>query len=191
MAYHLPLSKDSFFGPQVVYQNCGGKSIIFGGRVQTNWKHIVPIDVYESNVPIVQNSMWSEAEEKKYGPPLDGRVNFSRHCHFSDALLEGSTPTKETLDYNFSTYSKICCTCFGTTTKANLSGPQKELLVQYWRLRISMYCIQELMQSIEAHDSSRTCHEMPPVVAPIFKSTINLKTPQFVNPINFLVLSPM
>ena len=81
------------------------------------------------------------------------------------------------LDHEFSTYSKICCPCVGTTSNANLSGPQKELLLWHWKLGISMYRIQELMRPIKAHESSGVCHEMPPVINPIFKSTPNLKTP--------------
>ncbi len=33
------------------------------------------------------------------------------------------------------------------------------------------------MQPIKAYESSGICHEMPPVITPIFKSTPNLKTP--------------
>ncbi len=44
------------------------------------------------------------------------------------------------------------------------------------KLGISIYCIQELIQPIEAHESSGVCHEMPLVISPILKSTPNLKT---------------
>ncbi len=40
VAYHLPSSEVCLFSPQVFHQNCGGKSIIFGDRVEihlTNW----------------------------------------------------------------------------------------------------------------------------------------------------------
>ncbi len=37
-----------------------------------------------------------------------------------------------------------------------------------------MYHIQELMKSIEVHESSGICDEMPPIITPIFKSTTNL-----------------
>ncbi len=101
-------------------------------------------------------------EKKKCGFSLGGKVNFAGQCHFTDALIDEATSTKETLHHKFSTYSKTCCACVGTTSNANLSGPQKELLLWHWKLGISMYWIQKLMQHIEAHESSGICHEMHP-----------------------------
>ncbi len=121
--------------------------------------------------------MCTEAEQKEYGFSLGGKVNFVGQRHFTDALIDEATSTKETLDHAFSTYSKMCCPIAGTATNANLSGPQKELLLWHSKLGISMYRIQELMHPIKAHESSGVCHEMPPVITPIFKSTPNLKTP--------------
>ncbi len=56
----------------------------------------IPIIVFESNLPIVQNSMCTETEKKDYSFSLGGRVNFAGCHHFSDALLAQTTPTKET-----------------------------------------------------------------------------------------------
>ncbi len=121
--------------------------------------------------------MCTEAEKKKYGFSLGGKVNFARRHHFTDALIVETTPTKEMLDHKFSTYSKICCPCVGTASNANQSGPQKELLLWHWKLGISMYQIQELMQPIKAHESSFVCHDMSCLITSIFKSTSNLKSP--------------
>ncbi len=125
--YHLPLLEVCLFSPLVFHQICGGKSIIFGDQVElhlTNWNQIhIPIDVFESNVPIVQNSMCTEAEKKKCGFSLGRKVNFAGQCHLTDTLIDEATSTKEELDHEFSTYSKICCPCVGTISNANLSGP--------------------------------------------------------------------
>ncbi len=121
--------------------------------------------------------MCTEAEKKEYGFSLDGKGNFARQCHFTDALIDEDTSTKETLDHKLSTYSKICYPFVGTTSNANLSGPQKELLSWHWKLGISTYWIQELMHPIKAHEFFGVCHEMPPVITPIFKSTPSLKKP--------------
>ncbi len=44
----------------------------------TNWNQIdIPIDVFESNVPIVRNLMCTEADKEEYGFPLGGKVNFA------------------------------------------------------------------------------------------------------------------
>ncbi len=122
--------------------------------------------------------MCTEAEKNEHGFSQGGSVNFAGQCHyFSDALLGQTTPTKETIHREFSTYFKICCPCDGSASNANLSQSQKELLLWYWKLGISMYHIHKVMQPIKAHECSGICHEMPPVINPIFKSTPNLKTP--------------
>ncbi len=104
IAYHLLSSEVCLFSPQVYYQNCGGKSIIFGDQVEihlTNWNHIdIPIYVFESNIPIIQNLMCIDAEKNEYGFSLGGSVNYAGHHHFSDTLLGQTTPTKETLVEN-------------------------------------------------------------------------------------------
>ncbi len=73
--------------------------------------------------------MCTEDEKNKYNFSLGGSVNFAGHHHFSDALLDGNTPTKDTLDNEFSTYCKICCPCIGTVFNFKLSGPKKELFM--------------------------------------------------------------
>ncbi len=183
MAHNLPSFKVFLFSPQVFHQNYGGMSVIFGDQVEiyiTNWNHTyIPIDIFESNVPIVQNSMYYEAEKKKYEFSLGGNINFAGRHHFLDALLCGTTPTNETLDRELSTYSEICWPFVGTAFNANLSGPQKELLIWHWKPGNSMHCIQELMQHYEAYESSGVFHKIPPFITPIIKSTPNLKAPPF------------
>ncbi len=172
--YHLPSSKVCLFSPLVFQKQGGGKSIIFGDQVeiyQTNQNHIdILIAVFESNVTIVQNVMCTTV--------LPGwKYQLCWTSSFFWCLLGGPTPTKETLDHEFSTYYKPCYPCIGTASNANLSRPQKELLLWHWKIGISIYCIQELMQLIEAHESCCVCHWMPPIITPIFKSSPNLKPP--------------
>ncbi len=91
MAYHLPSTEVCLFSPQVLHQICGGKSLILGDRVEihlTIWNHIdITIDIFESNVPIGQNSMCTEDEKKEYGFSPSESVNFAASHHFSDVLL--------------------------------------------------------------------------------------------------------
>ncbi len=119
--------------------------------------------------------MCAEAQKKKNGFSLGGHINFAGHHCSSDDLLDETTPTKETLDNEFSTSWKIFCPCIGTASNANLSGPQKELLLCHWKLEISMYHIQDLMKPIEAHKFLGVCHIMPPVITHLFKSTSIIK----------------
>ncbi len=121
--------------------------------------------------------MYIDAEKKKFGFSLGGSINFACYHHFYNALLGGTTFTKVTFNHDFFTNSKICCPCVFAASNVNLSRPQKEILLWHWNLGISMYQIQELMRPVKAHESSGVCHEMPPVITPIFKSTPNLKIP--------------
>ncbi len=74
VACHLPSPKVHLFSPQVFHQNFQGKSIVFRDQVEihlTNPNCIdIPTDVFESNVPIVQNLRCTKAEKKKYGISL-------------------------------------------------------------------------------------------------------------------------
>ncbi len=177
MACYLPSSEIYLFSPQVCNQNSGGKNIIFGlswdslNQLEPNWQFYWCLWVQFSNWNKF-NVHWSWEEENCFS--LSGSINFDGCHHFSNALLGRSTPTKERLYYEFSTYSRICCPCIEASSNANKSGPHKKLLLWHWKLGISMYCIQELMQSIQAHESSGIYHEINPVV-PIFKSAPNLK----------------
>ncbi len=90
----------------------------------TNWNCIdIPIDVFEFNDPIFWKSMCNEADKKKYEVSMGRSTNFSGFHHFSDTLLIGTTPTKETFDHEFFEYSKICCPCIDTASNTNLTGP--------------------------------------------------------------------
>ncbi len=118
----------------------------------------------------------TEAEKNKFGFILGESVNFAGHHPFSYVLLDGTTPTNETHDHEFLIYSKICYPCIGTTPNVNLSGHQKELLFWHWKLEISMYHIQELMQPVKTHESSGICNEVHLDVNSVSKSTPDLKT---------------
>ncbi len=49
--------------------------------------------------------MCTEAEKKEYGFSLGEKVNFAGQHHFTDALIDEETSTKEMHDHEFSTYS--------------------------------------------------------------------------------------
>ncbi len=76
--------------------------------------------------------MYSEAEKEEDAFSLGKRVHFAGCHQFSDALLDGTTPTQYSLDYDFSTYLKIGSSCNGIASSTNLSGPKNELLLWNW-----------------------------------------------------------
>ncbi len=45
--------------------------------------------------------MCTEAEKKEYCISLGGKVNFAGQCHFTDALIDEDTSTKEMFDHEF------------------------------------------------------------------------------------------
>ncbi len=171
--YHLPSSKVCLFSPQVFIRVVEEKA----SSLEIKLRFTKPIKITLtflllslSPVTIVQNVMCTMV--------LPGwKYQLCWTSSFFWCLLGGPTPTKETLDHEFSTYYKPCYPCIGTASNANLSRPQKELLLWHWKIGISIYCIQELMQLIEAHESCCVCHWMPPIITPIFKSSPNLKPP--------------
>ncbi len=64
-------------------------------------------------------------------------------------------------------------------------------LPEHWKFGISMYHIQELIQTIEADESSGFCHEMPPMIIPVSSLLKISRHLLFVHPINWLALSTM
>ncbi len=84
-----------------------------------------------------------------YHPPSSEVCLYSPHafhqnCGRKSIIFGDPVEVKQTLDHELSNYSKICFPCIGTTSNANLYGSKKKLLLQHWKLGISMYCIQSL-----------------------------------------------
>ena len=48
-------------------------------------------------------------------------------------------------EYEFNTMQQMCCPCVGDDASANLTGPQRELLLWHWKLGCSMQRIQQMM----------------------------------------------
>ena len=71
----------------------------------------------------------------------------------------------------------MCCPCVRNDSNANLTGPQRELLLWHWKLGISMTRIQQMMVKHEAVDANNESVIMPQVIKLYYKSTSSCPVP--------------
>ncbi len=120
--WHLPFQSISLLS------NCGGKTIIFGDCIEI---HLTNQNT--STYLLMSLSLMFQLFEIQYALKLRRRsmvfwkwkCQFFWKSSFSDALLNATTSTKETLDHEFFIYSKIFCPCVGTASNANLTRIKK------------------------------------------------------------------
>jgi hypothetical protein len=70
-----------------------------------------------------------------------------------------------------------CFPCVGDSANANLTSPQRELLLWHWKLGISMYQVQELMGEQTYEEPLGQCMVLPPIIKAKFPSAQNCVIP--------------
>jgi hypothetical protein len=70
-----------------------------------------------------------------------------------------------------------CFLCVGDAENANLTSPQRELLLWHWKLGINMYRVQELMQERIYEEPLGQRMVLPPIIKAIFSSAQNCVVP--------------
>ncbi len=70
-----------------------------------------------------------------------------------------------------------CFLCVGDAENANLTSPQRELLLWHWKLGISMYQVQELMRERTYEEPLGQCMVLPPIKKAKFPSAQNCVVP--------------
>jgi hypothetical protein len=70
-----------------------------------------------------------------------------------------------------------CFPCVGDVENANLTSPQRELLLWHWKLGISMYRVQELMQERTYEEPLGQRTVLLPIIKAKFPSTQNCLVP--------------
>jgi hypothetical protein len=70
-----------------------------------------------------------------------------------------------------------CFPCVGDAENANLTSPQRELLLWHWKLGISMYQVQERMQERTYEEPLGQRMVLPPVIKAKFPSAQNCVVP--------------
>ena len=135
-----------------------GQSVVDGNKVCMHLQGHridIKIDPESSNLPAVFDSFVNESKKKCAAPFMQSRMTFTKlnrldffgDMHATDdyqnlALYSGGPSIPE---HEFDHYSKFCCPCVGDSSNDNLSSPQKELLMWYWKLGIGMQRVQRLM----------------------------------------------
>ncbi len=120
--------------------------------------------------------MCIEVEKKKDVFSLGGSINFAGHSHFWCPFWWNYSYQRNAWPWNIYLFPDLL-SLYWYCLQYIFLDLRNRFLIWCLNLGISMYCFQELMKSIEAHESSGICHKMPPIITHIFKSTLNLKSP--------------
>ena len=169
LSYHLPNAEVRLFSPQTYHTLYGGKSDVFGDRIEMTNRNktiTVPIVREGANVPIVNNSAVSTSEMRKIGPHVRSALpHIERKIDFM-----GRWSSHNFRSWNIATLDGQEKDFFGPSVLAhdnvNLSRAQKELLLWHNKLGISMPRVQELMRSIPMEEPSGASNVVPPVIKP-------------------------
>ena len=150
----------------------------------------IPIDMGGTNLPVVHGVSCTDDERKRIGPRL--RSALAKHeLAFKDRWEQARTAlTRQKLgfnrkwsqeklqfEYDFAQTQAMCCPCVGDDSNANLTGPQRELLLWHWKLGVSMTRIQQITVEHEAVDANNESVIMPQVIKPRYKSTSSCPIP--------------
>ena len=154
LCYHLPTADIRLLSPQTYHQLHGGHSRLIdnGSAVEMNMaqqspemparKVRIPIDMGGTNLPFVHGVSCTDNERKRIGPRL--RSALAKHeLAFKDCWEQARTAlTRQKLgfnrkwsqeklqfEYDFTQTQAMYCPCVGDDSNANLTGPQRELLL--------------------------------------------------------------
>ena len=118
LTYHLPSADISCFSPQTYHQLYGGSSELDGDKVVMHLKQQpdmslrhdikIPIDLCQSNLPIIKNTACTKKELDTYGSHFKSTTvlficNLVCHDHWNVEVEE--------IKYEFDFHSKICFPC--------------------------------------------------------------------------------
>ena len=206
LAYHLREADIRLLSPQTYHQLHGGSSHLVdqGSLVEMKLpshgpghpEHLlhIPIDVRNTNLPIVYDVWCTDRERKTIGPHLRSAL-VKQPLSFQEGFHTARTTAKTAcsrsklgfprswncatsdFDYEFSAFQQMCCPCVGDDANVNLSGPQRELLLWHWKLGCSMSRVQQLMVEHKAVDANNETVIFPQVIKPKFATTSSCPIP--------------
>jgi hypothetical protein len=156
----------------------GGYSEVYGQSIQmklcTSSIHI-DINRDHANLPIVHDSFVSEKAKRGLAPLMRSGLCQARlsALDFFGEINASVSPIVDNADSN-------CFPCFpsiGDSENANLTNPQKELLLWHWKLGIGMQRIQELMRERTYEEPLGQRTVLPPIIKAKFPSARNCAIP--------------
>ncbi len=140
VSYHLPQMDVRLFSPQTYHQMHGGYSEVYGKSIlmmlHTSSIHI-DIIRDQTNLPVVHDSFVSEKAKRGLLP-----LFWFGMCQTGLSVLDFFGEIEHSISTIVSNAESNCFPCFlcvGDSANANLTSPQRELLLWHWKLCISMY----------------------------------------------------
>ena len=170
LAYHLESADIRLFSPQTYHQLYGRDSIINGEEVPMRLQkqiHLqirhdisIPIDVNNTNLPLIHHVSCTQAEKQNIGPKFWTAMSASILCL---GFLGVWTSVVDEFEYEFNSIAQLMCPCVRMQSNANLTNAEKELLLWHWKLGVSMHHVQKLMKGHTATDPYNKSVYFPPV----------------------------
>jgi transposase InsO family protein len=156
----------------------GGYSEVYGQSIQMKLRtSSIHIDINRdhANLPIVHDSFVSEKAKRGLAPLMRSGLCQARlsALDFFGEINASVSPIVDNADSN-------CFSCFpsiGDSENANLTNPQKELLLWHWKLGIGMQRIQELMRERTYEEPLGQRTVLPPIIKAKFPSARNCAIP--------------
>lgn len=171
LAYHLESADIRLFSPQTYHQLYGGESRINGDRVLMELQkqpHLsirhdidIPIDINNTNLPLIHNVTCTDAEKKAIGPKFRTSICASLHCL---GFLGVWKAVVDDFEYEFNHFAQMMYPCVGSEANKNLTKGEKELLLWHWKLGISMHHVQKLMKGHVGTDPNNKSEYFPPII---------------------------
>ena len=140
VSYHLPQTDVRLFSPQTYHQMHGDYSEFYGQSIKMKLRtSSIHIDIIwdQANLPVVHDSFVSEKAKRGLAP-----LFWSGMCQTGLSVLDFFGEIERSVSSIVSNAESNCFPCFscvGDSENANLTSPQRELLLWHWKLGISMY----------------------------------------------------
>ncbi len=139
VSYHLPQTDVRLFSPQTYHQMHGGYSEVYGQSIQMKLRTssiLIDINRDHANLPIVHDSFVSEKAKRGLAPLMRSGL-----CQARLSALDFFGEIDASVSPIVGNADSTCFPCFssiGDSENANLTNPQKELLLWHWKLGIGM-----------------------------------------------------
>ena len=194
VAYHLPATDIRLFSPQCYHQHYGGFSILDGDSFDIHLPkpfvgargpgHIlkIPIDAC-SNLPTMYGAACTEHEQMTAGihfrsfAAVQQELEGAFFGQWDMTQCEDCYGADMEIGYNFGPHKHLFYPCVTADPNANLTNPQKEILLWHLKLNIGIGRIQNLMKPHSRTDGAGNVTWHPKVIEPKYPSSPNCDRP--------------
>ncbi len=116
----------------------------------------IPVDTRGTNLPVIYNCHCTQEKRDTIGlrlrtgffcQPSDMRESWNvaqtAQARSELGITRKWNDDSSDFEYELNAMQQICCPCVGDNANANLSGPQRELILWHWKLGCSMKRVQQ------------------------------------------------